>query len=167
MLKELQKIKSNIPNTLAVEKEKCGRATYVKNSSSTYYCPKCGGGVQQFIENKLIKVINTGNKIYPLYSNNHCLTNENQKESYSKFKIKGGVGILTKQEENGECYIQINGNRCYLPSYIKDIYISHKEENDKYPYSFLKIAISNIIWNELKEEYNEIFNSEWGYDYYY
>ena len=33
MLLELYNLKNNSPNTLAVEKEKCGRPTYVKNYS--------------------------------------------------------------------------------------------------------------------------------------
>ena len=169
MLKELYRIKDNIPIELAVEKEKCGRATYVKNYSCTYYCPKCGGGVQQFIENKLVKVINSRNQIYPLYSNNNCLTYENEKDKNSKLKIKDYLSISIKQEENGECYFKINGNKYYMSSYIKDMYIGRKKENDKYPYNFLEIAICNIIGGDLKKEFDEIFHSNWcgTYDYYY
>ena len=169
MLKELYRIKNNTPNELAVEKEKCGRATYVFNYSCAYNCPKCGGGVQQFIENKLVKVINSGNQIYPLYSNNHCIANENIKDTYSKLKIKDSIGILIKQEENGDYYIQINGKRYYLPSYIKDMYIGRKEENDKNKIFFLEVAISNMIGNDLQKEFKEIFhsNSFGQYQYYY
>ena len=137
ILKELYNLKNNSPNALAVEKEKCGRATYVKNDSSTHYCPKCGGGVQQFIENKLVKIMNYGNQIYPLYSNNHCLTYENEKEKYSKFKIKVGVAIVIKQEENGDAYIQIKGNKYYLTSDAKNMYnSSFKKEYDNNPFFF-------------------------------
>lgn len=169
MLLELYKLKSNTPNTLAVEKEKCGRATYVKNYSSTYYCPKCGAGVQQFIENKLVKILNCGNQIYPLYSNNHCLTYENEKEKYSKFKIQNGVSIGIKQEENGDSYISIKGNKYYLTSEAKVLYNFRKNENDKNPFFFLEIIIGNniAIKYKLNEEFKEVFHSKWGYDYYY
>ena len=169
MLKELYRIKNNTPNELAVEKEKCGRATYVFNYSCAYNCPKCGGGVQQFIENKLVKVINSGNQIYPLYSNNHCIANENIKDTYSKLKIKDSIGILIKQEENGDCYIQINGKRYYMPSYIKDMYIGRKKEYDKSSLFFLEVAISNMIGRDLQIEFKEIFHSNtYGhYEYYH
>ena len=78
ILLDLYDLKINFPNTIAVEKEKCGRPTYVLNYSSTLYCPKCGGGVQKFIENKLVRIIRSGNQIYPLYSNNNCLTYESK-----------------------------------------------------------------------------------------
>ena len=110
MLLELYNLKNNSPSTLAVEKEKCGRPTYVKNYSITFYCPKCGGGVQQIIENKLVKIINSGNQIYPAYSNINCLTYESDTVKSSKFKIKQSVGVLIKEEENGDGYIQMSGN---------------------------------------------------------
>ena len=46
---ELYEMKQNYPNTVLVEKEKCGRPTYILNSTSSNYCPKCGSGVQKFI----------------------------------------------------------------------------------------------------------------------
>ena len=167
MLLELYNLKNNSPSTLAVEKEKCGRPTYVKNYSITFYCPKCGGGVQQFIENKLVKIINSGNQIYPAYSNINCLTYESDTVKSSKFKIKQSVGVLIKEEENGDGYIQMSGNRYYFTSYAKETYHYRKEECEKDPLFFLENIIRNSVGREDEEKCDEIFSMNWGYDYYY
>ena len=170
MLLELYNLKNNSPNTLAVEKEKCGRPTYVKNYSNTFYCPKCGGGVQQFIENKLVKIINSGNQIYPAYSNNNCLTYESDAVKSSKFKIKESVGILIKEEENGDGYIQMSGNRYYFTSYAKDEYHYRKKMCEENPLSFLENIIRGCVGREDRQKCDEIFSMNsmnWGYDYYY
>lgn len=167
LLKELYELKNNTQSELAVEKEKCGRATYTKNYSSTYSCPKCGGGVQQFIENKMVKVFNSRNQIYPIYSNNNCLTNENQQLAYSKFKISLGAVISTKQEENGEVYVKIYKNKYYLPAGIKELYNVNKAEYESNPFFALEVIISNLVSRDLRQKYNEIFHTSSGYDYYY
>ena len=167
MLLELYNLKNNSPSTLAVEKEKCGRPTYVKNYSITFYCPKCGGGVQQFIENKLVKIINSGNQIYPAYSNINCLTYESDTVKSSKFKIKQSVGVLIKEEENGDGYIQMSGNRYYFTSYAKETYHYRKEQCEKDPIFFLENIIRNSVGREDEEKCDEIFSMNWGYNYYY
>lgn len=166
ILLQLNELKENCPNALAVEKEKCGRPTYIKNYSSTFYCPKCGGGVQQFIENKLVRIINSRNQIYPLYSDNNCLTYESDQVRNSKFKIREGVAIKIKQEENGDGYIQINGNKYYFTFYAKNLYNSFKTEYEKNPFGFLENVITITIGNEHKEKL-DIFSLNSCYDYYY
>ena len=167
ILLELYDLKINSPNTIAVEKEKCGRPTYVLNYSSTLYCPKCGGGVQQFIENKLARIINSGNQIYPLYSNNNCLTYESKGVQSSKFKIAENVGILVKGEENGDGYIQMKGNKFYFTAYAKDVYRFSKEECENNPLNFLENIIRISVDNEHKQKCDDLFSFNSGYDYYY
>ena len=168
VLLELYDLKINSPNTIAVEKEKCGRPTYVLNYSSTLYCPKCGGGVQKFLENKLVRIIKSGNQIYPLYSNNNCLTYESKEVQSSKFKISQSVGILVKGEENGDGYIQMLGNKFYFTAYAKDAYNLRKEECENNPLFFLENIIRIAVDREHQQKCDDIFSfNNVGYDYYY
>ena len=157
LLLELYEIKDNCPNTLVVEKEDCGRPTYIMNNNSKYYCPKCGGGVQLFIENKLVKVLNIRNKIYPLYSDYACF--KNPKPILLNKSNKPTVEILS--DEKGEKYFFVNGNKYYLTAHA--IFEYGDKITQEYASSYLWFIISDHNYRNREER---DFVGNYGYDFY-
>ena len=140
ILLELYDMKEHFPNTIFIEKEKCGRPTYVSNSTLSLYCPKCGGGVQKFIENKLIKIMKIQNKIYPLYSNYIC----------ADTKCSTVVpNIEVKSEENGKKYFEIYKKKYYFTS---DAELYWRDSNSQDPYFYFELVLKEFGFTKHHEE---------------
>lgn len=156
---ELYEIKENFPNTLITEKKDCGRPVYIKNNLSANYCPKCGGGVQLFIENKVVKVLNIQNKIYPLYSDLTCEKTTKVTRPFPLKKAK--VEILC--DEKGEYYFFVKGNKYYFSDYATHWY---KSDSSKDPICFLYTVLieHNYVIHKEELEFMENYGSEY-YEY--
>ena len=160
-LLELYKLKNNYPNTLLKEEEKCGRATYIANSSSRSFCPKCGYGVQKFIENKLIKVTRFNNKICPSYSCNSCVSDG--KHINVIVKNLEVAKIVLKTDENDEKYFDVDGKRYYLYQNAHELMKIFEDFNER-PYAFFQ----HLLLDENSRKYSEEAESlrEYGYELY-
>ena len=157
LLLELYEIKENFPKTIISEKKDCGRPTYIMKEESRNYCPECGGGVQRFIENKVVKILNIQNKIYPLYSDLTCL--KTTKKPSKPFCLKKAeVEILS--DEKGEYYFFVNGNKYYFTDYATYWY---KNKSSQDPLFFLYSVITEHNHSN-QEELQFIEN--YGYEFY-
>ena len=121
---ELVKSRDNYPETVLVEKDHCGRPTYLSNESLRSYCPKCSGCVQLFIENKLVKIIKDQNKIYPVYSEESCLLHQDDNPAFSKLKQFNNPEVSTevKTDDKGNYYFYVLGKKLYLSPLFTTFY---------------------------------------------
>ena len=159
-LLELYEMKNNYPNTLLKEKDKCGRVTYIANSSSRSFCPKCGYRVQKFIENKLIKITRVNNEIHPLYSCNSCVTDG----KYMKVIVRNldEAKIELKTDEKGEKYFDVDGKRYDLYQFATELLrYTHYVEKPNY---FFETLLLDENRRAHPEEVESLRN--YGYEFY-
>ena len=121
---ELIKTRENFPITIAVPKDHCGRPTYLVKGSLRSHCPKCSGPFQLFIENKLIKIIERENIIYPLYSKESCYIHTDDNPATSKLDDFNNPEVSTKvkTDENGKHYFDVFGKKLYLSTNLTQLY---------------------------------------------
>ena len=112
---KLEKISNNHPPVQLIEKGVCDRPSYLYNDSLANYCPKCGAGVQLFIENKLIKIFFIRNKLYKIYSSNSCANKNNRIKLGTDYR-----NIETSKDENGKLFYEIGKQKLYLSPRLED-----------------------------------------------
>ena len=131
LYKDLAEIAQTAPSRLYIRNGPCGLPFYAGGPLLCTNCPVCNAGVQKFIENKLIKIMNIGNKIYPVYSTKSCINASIKNKEIVNDIYK--YGPLCQTDENGKKYFEIAGKKLYCPSYVPDrVSFFFKESKDKF-----------------------------------